>query len=224
MDGNGRWAKARGLPRALGHRQGAEAVREVVKGARELGIEYLTLYAFSSENWKRPASEVTDLMDLLRLFIRREVKDLDRNGVRLRVIGDRAGLAKDLQELIADAERTTQGNTRLTLILALNYGAQNEILNACRRLAEQAKAGTLDPAAIDEAAFRQGLHTADIPDPELLIRTSGEQRLSNFLLWQAAYAELVFDDTLWPDFDRTHLARAVAQFHGRDRRFGASSG
>ena len=141
MDGNGRWAKARGLPRALGHRQGAEAVREVVKGARELGIEYLTLYAFSSENWKRPASEVTDLMDLLRLFIRREVKDLDRNGVRLRVIGDRAGLAKDLQELILEAERITASNTRLTLILALNYGAQSEILNACRRLAEQARAG-----------------------------------------------------------------------------------
>ncbi len=222
MDGNGRWASARGLPRSLGHRKGADAVREVVKGCREMGIGYLTLYAFSSENWKRPASEVLDLMDLLRLYIRREIDELDRNGVRIRIIGDRSRLAADIVDLVERAETRTAANRGLTLVIALNYGSQNEIVAACRKLAAEAAAGRLDPAAIDADLFARHLETADIPDPDLVIRTSGEQRLSNFLLWQSAYAELAFIDTLWPDFDRNHLARAVADFQRRERRYGGS--
>ncbi len=222
MDGNGRWASARGLPRSLGHRKGADAVREVVKGCREMGIGYLTLYAFSSENWKRPASEVLDLMDLLRLYIRREIDELDRNGVRIRIIGDRSRLAADIVDLVERAETRTAANRGLTLVIALNYGSQNEIVAACRKLAAEAAAGRLDPAAIDADLFARHLETADIPDPDLVIRTSGEQRLSNFLLWQSAYAELAFIDTLWPDFDRHHLARAVADFQRRERRYGGS--
>ena len=223
MDGNGRWAKARGLPRVVGHRRGADAVRDIVIGGRELGIRYLTLYAFSSENWKRPASEVSDLMDLLRFFIRRELDELHRNGVRIRVIGERGRLAADIIELVELAETRTAGNPGLTLVIALNYGSQNEILAAARALAAEAAAGRLDPNSIDEALFRRHLQTSDMPDPDLVIRTSGEQRLSNFLLWQAAYAELVFTDTLWPDFTRHHLAEAVAAFQRRERRYGASS-
>jgi undecaprenyl diphosphate synthase len=222
MDGNGRWAKARSLPRALGHRRGAEAVREVVVACRELGIEYLTLYAFSSENWKRPAAEVGDLMDLLRFFIRRELDELDRNGVRIRIIGDRAPLAADIVGLVEEAERRTAGNQGLTLVIALNYGSHNEILAACRAIAGDVAAGRLDPARIDADMFTGYLQTAGIPDPDLLIRTSGEQRLSNFLLWQSAYTELVFTNTLWPDFGRAELEGAVAEFQRRDRRFGAS--
>lgn len=222
MDGNGRWAAARGLPRSLGHRKGADAVREVVKGCREMGIGYLTLYAFSSENWKRPASEVLDLMDLLRLYIRREIDELDRNGVRIRIIGDRSRLAADIVDLVERAETRTGANRGLTLIIALNYGSQNEIVAACRKLAVEAAAGRLDPAAIDAGLFASQLETADIPDPDLVIRTSGEQRLSNFLLWQSAYAELAFVETLWPDFDRRHLAQAVADFQRRERRYGGS--
>ncbi len=222
MDGNGRWAKARSLPRLVGHQRGAEAVREVVVTCRDMGIGYLTLYAFSSENWKRPATEVGDLMDLLRFFIRRELEQLQKKGVRIRIIGDRERLAPDIIELIDSTQQRTAGNRGLTLVIALNYGSHNEILAACRRLATEAAAGTLDPAAIDENLFRQHLHTADIPDPDLLIRTSGEQRLSNFLLWQAAYAELVFVDTLWPDFGRAQLQAAVAEFQRRERRYGAS--
>ena len=224
MDGNGRWAKARGLPRVFGHRAGADAVREVVIGCRELGVGYLTLYAFSSENWKRPASEVGDLMELLRLYIRRELDELDRNGVRIRIIGDRSRLPADIVELVERAETVTAGNRELNLIVALNYGSHNEILQACRRIAEQVKAGGLQPEQIDEALFRRYLLTADIPDPDLLIRTSGEQRLSNFLLWQSAYTELVFVDTLWPDFRRKELAEAIDEYHRRERRFGATPG
>jgi undecaprenyl diphosphate synthase len=223
MDGNGRWAAARGLPRSLGHRRGADAVREVVEGCRELGVAYLTLYAFSSENWKRPASEIVDLMDLLRLFIRRELDELTKNGVRVRMIGERERLPADIVALIEDAEARTRDNRALNLVVALNYGSQNEIVSACRRIAEQVAAGRLGVAAIDVALFESHLHTAEIPDPDLLIRTSGEQRLSNFLLWQSAYAELVFMDVLWPDFSRQNLAEAIDEYHRRERRYGAAA-
>ncbi|MGE4280627.1 MAG: isoprenyl transferase [Magnetospirillum sp.] len=224
MDGNGRWAKARGLPRTAGHKRGAEAVRRTVEAAREMGISYLTLYAFSSENWKRPAGEVTDLMGLLRLYLRNEVSNLHKNGIRLRIIGDRSRLSADINALIDESEAKTAANTALTLVLALSYGGRQEIVCAARRLAEQAAAGTLKPADIDEAVFGASLFTADIPDPDLLIRTSGEQRISNFLLWQAAYAEFVFTDVLWPDFGREHLEESVRAFHGRDRRYGNAPG
>lgn len=190
MDGNGRWAASRGLPRAEGHRRGAEAVRQVIKEAARLGVGYLTLFGFSSENWKRPSGEVTDLMGLLRLYLRKELADLHKQGVRFRVIGERSRLPGDVQELVTTAENRTKDNTGLTLVIALSYGGRAEIVNAARDLAEKAKAGTLDPGAIDEATFATHLETADIPDPDLLIRTSGEQRISNFLLWQCAYTEL----------------------------------
>jgi undecaprenyl diphosphate synthase len=222
MDGNGRWAKARGLPRTAGHRKGADAVRASVKAARELGIGYLTLFGFSSENWRRPAEEVGDLMGLLRFYLRNEIAELHHVGVRLRVIGDRSRLAKDIVELIKKSEEMTKGNTALTLVVALSYGGRQEIVVAARRLAEEAKAGQIDPAQIDEDAFQARLFTDGIPDPDLLIRTSGEQRISNFLLWQAAYAELVFLDVLWPDFSRLHLEDAIRQFNARERRFGGT--
>ncbi|OJX81327.1 isoprenyl transferase [Magnetospirillum sp. 64-120] len=224
MDGNGRWAKARGLPRTAGHKRGAEAVRRTVEAAREMGVSYLTLYAFSSENWKRPAGEVTDLMGLLRLYLRNEVSNLHKNGIRLRVIGDRTRLSADINALIDESEAKTAANTALTLVLALSYGGRQEIVCAARRLAEQVAAGKISPDDIDEAAFGANLFTADIPDPDLLIRTSGEQRISNFLLWQAAYAEFVFTDVLWPDFGREHLEEAVRAFHGRERRYGNAPG
>ena len=224
MDGNGRWAKARGLPRVAGHQRGAEAVRRTVEGAQELGISYLTLYAFSSENWKRPPSEVDDLMGLLRVYLRRELSELHRNGVRVRFIGERDRLAPDIVELIENAEQTTSSNTGLTLVIALNYGSHNEIVRAARLIAEEALAGRLRPEDVNEATFARYLHTSSIPDPDLLIRTSGEQRLSNFLLWQAAYAELVFLDVLWPDFNKESLREAVNEFNRRERRYGATSG
>jgi len=221
MDGNGRWAKSRGLPRTAGHKRGAESVRAAVNAAGELGISYLTLFGFSSENWKRPLGEVRDLMGLLRLYLRSEVKDLHKNGVRLRVVGDRARLDPDIVKLIEDSEAKTAGNTKLTLVLALSYGGRQEIVEAARRLAEDAVAGRVNPADIDEAAFSRRLFTADIPDPDLLIRTSGEKRISNFLLWQCAYAEMVFLDVLWPDFSKLDLEHAIRDYHGRDRRYGA---
>lgn len=220
MDGNGRWATARGLPRIAGHKRGAEAVRETVRAAGELGISYLTLFGFSSENWKRPAAEVQDLMGLLRLYLRSEIAELNRNGVRFRVVGDRSRLAADTNLLIDEAEATTASNTGLTLTLALSYGGRQDIVQAARRLAVEAAAGRLDPAAIDEELFARHLFTADIPDPDLLIRTSGEMRISNFLLWQCAYAELAFLDVLWPDFTKDHLERALNDFQGRERRWG----
>ncbi|MBS4049205.1 MAG: isoprenyl transferase [Alphaproteobacteria bacterium] len=222
MDGNGRWAKARGLPRNLGHRQGIDTVRDVVRACRNLRIEYLTLYAFSSENWKRPETEVAGLMDLLRLFIRRELEDLARNGVCIRMIGDRSKLAPDIVQLIADAEAKTRDNRTLTLTIALSYGGQDEIVAAARRIAEQVAAGKLQPSEITAQVLENNLETAGIPDPDLVIRTSGEQRLSNFLLWQTAYSELIFIDKLWPDFSAQDLADAVAEFHRRERRYGAS--
>jgi undecaprenyl diphosphate synthase len=220
MDGNGRWAKRRHLPRVAGHRQGMEAVRRTIRAAGELGLEALTLYAFSSENWRRPAEEITDLMGLLRLYLQREIDELDRNGVRLRLIGDYRKFAPDLvQQLEAACARTAE-NKGLTVALALNYGGQDEIVRVARRLAESAKAGTLDPADIDIDLFDDALDTAGLPPLDLMIRTSGEMRLSNFLLWQAAYAELLFVETLWPDFDRASLEEALAVFGKRERRFG----
>jgi undecaprenyl diphosphate synthase len=223
MDGNGRWAKARGLPRVAGHQRGAEAVRTAVESCKTIGVKYLTLYAFSSENWKRPATEVDDLMGLLRHYLSREIDQLNRTGVRLRCIGEREGLASDIIKLIDEAEGKTRGNSELTLQIAVNYGGQNEILNACRSIASEVAEGTLSAEQISDEVFADHLHTAGIPDPDLLIRTSGEKRLSNFLLWQSAYAELVFLDTLWPDFGKDELLKAIDEYHSRDRRYGTTS-
>jgi len=222
MDGNGRWAKMRGLPRVAGHRRGADAVRRAVEAAIELGVSYLTLYGFSSENWKRPAGEVHDLMGLLRHYLRAEIAELHRNGVRMRVIGERDRLNSDIITLIENAERLTQENSRLNLTIALSYGGRGEIALAARRLAHMVQSGMLAPDAIDENAVASQLPTVDMPDPDLIIRTSGEQRISNFLLWQSAYAELVFVDTYWPDFDKADFARAISDFCGRERRYGAT--
>jgi len=224
MDGNGRWAKSHGLPRVEGHRRGVEAARKVVRAAPDLGISYLTLFGFSSENWRRPDAEVHDLMGLLRLYLRNEVAALHKNGARLRVIGDRNRLAKDIRQLIESAEELTAGNTRLQLMIALSYGGRADIVCAARELAEAARAGRIDPCDIDETVFERELLTADIPDPDLLIRTSGEMRISNFLLWQSAYSEIIFTDRLWPDFGRSDLEQAIEEFHRRERRYGASSG
>ena len=223
MDGNGRWAQARGLPRTAGHKAGAEAVRRTVKAAVAMGVPYLTLFGFSSENWKRPSGEIGDLMGLLRLYLRNEIAELDSQGVRLRVIGDRSRFAEDIQRLIVDAEGRTQGNTKLHLTIALSYGGRQEILDAARSLAEQVQRGEIAPADIDETRFERALYTAGLPEPDLLIRTSGEQRISNFLLWQMAYAEFVFTDVLWPDFGQDQMADALSEFRGRERRFGGAA-
>ena len=220
MDGNGRWAKARGLPRIAGHKRGAEAVREAVRAAGELGVSYLTLFGFSSENWKRPLAEVQDLMGLLRVYLRSEVAELHSNGVRFRVVGDRARFSPDTIALIEEAEKLTGANRGLCLTLALSFGGRQVIVVAAKRLARQTATGALDPAAIDESMFSRHLFTADIPDPDLLIRTSGEMRISNFLLWQCAYAELAFLDVLWPDFTKRHFEQALDDFQGRERRWG----
>lgn len=220
MDGNGRWAKARGLPRVAGHRRGADAVRRVVRGAGELGIPVLTLFAFSTENWTRPADEVADLMGLLRHYLRNELEELRKNGARLRVIGNRDGLAADIVRDIADAEKTTSGNARIDVNICINYGARDEILRATRSLAQRVAKGEIAVDDIDQQSFERELLTAGVPDPDLLIRTSGEQRISNFLLWQCAYSELVFVDTLWPDFGKEHLEQAIAEFRRRERRYG----
>ncbi len=224
MDGNGRWARARGLPRTAGHTRGAEAVRATIKAAKALGVSYLTLYGFSLENWKRPQSEVAHLMGLLRLYLRKEIAELNRNGVRIRFIGDRSRLDPDIIALMEMCESRTATNRDLNLVVALSYGSRQEIVAAARALAEDAAAGRVDPARIDEALFAGRLSTVDIPDPDLVIRTSGEKRISNFLLWQLAYAELVFVDTLWPDFARADLERAIGEFHRRERRYGAAAG
>jgi len=220
MDGNGRWAKARGLPRLEGHRRGVEAARRAVRSAIELGLRYLTIYSFSSENWSRPPEEVSDLMGLLKRFIRNDLAELHRSNVRVKVIGARDNLAGEVAGLLAEAEQLTRDNNGLTLVVAFNYGARQEIAVAARRLALDALAGKIAPSAIDEAALSARLDTAGIPDPDLVIRTSGEQRLSNFLLWQAAYAELVFLPIHWPDFDRAAFEFALAQYAARERRFG----
>jgi undecaprenyl diphosphate synthase len=221
MDGNGRWAKARGLPRTAGHRKGVEAVRRTVEAARELGIPYLTMFGFSSENWRRPEGEVFDLMQLLRFYLRSEIAELHKNGVRLRVIGDRSKLSGDIVTMIEKAEELTRGNTELNLVIALSYGSRQEIADATRQMVRDALEGRLRPEDITEESFSARLLTRDIPDPDLLVRTSGEQRISNFLLWQSAYTELVFVDTLWPDFTKRDLEDAIREFNQRDRRYGA---
>ncbi len=220
MDGNGRWASQRGLPRTEGHRRGLEAVRRAVKIAGGRGIKFLTLFSFSSENWSRPPEEVTFLMGLLKMFIRSDLATLHGQNVRIRIIGARAGLPPDILGLLDEAEHSTQGNTGLTLVVAFNYGARQEMLEAIRSIAAQARDGLLAPDAIDEPLVSQALLTQGIPDPDLLLRTSGEQRLSNFLLWQCAYTEFVFLPVLWPDFDAEHFDAALAEFGGRQRRFG----
>lgn len=220
MDGNGRWAKARGLPRSAGHRAGVEALRKTVRAVGERGIKWLTVYAFSSENWSRPKSEVSDLMALLKLFIRRDLAELHRNGVRVRIIGERDGLQPDIADLLREAEALTALNRNMTLVIAFNYGGRDEIVRAVRQMTEAARTGALKPGEIDENTVSEFLDTADMPDPDLVIRTSGEQRLSNFLLWQAAYAELVFAPCYWPDFGSADLDRALEAFHARERRFG----
>ena len=222
MDGNGRWARARGLPRGAGHRQGAEAVKRTVRGALELGVRQLTLFSFSSENWRRPAEEVADLMGLLRRYLQSEIAELHTNGIRVRVIGDLQRLPDDIRALIDEAERQTLANDKLIVTMAISYGGRNEIVSAARRLASDVAEGRLDPSEIDDTAFGQALYTAGTPDPDLLIRTSGEQRISNFLLWQTAYSEFVFTDTLWPDFGEDDLAAAIQEYQRRDRRYGAA--
>jgi len=221
MDGNGRWAKARGLPRTAGHKRGAESVKRVVKGAGNLGISYLTLFGFSSENWQRPESEVRDLLGLLRFYLENDINELAESGVRLNVIGDRTRLPPETVELIAGAEARTAANNKLMLTIALSYGSRQEIVAAAKLLADDCAAGRMKPEDISEDAFANRLFTAGTPDPDLLIRTSGEQRISNFLLWQLAYSELVFTDTLWPDFGQQDLEAAIATFRSRERRYGA---
>lgn len=220
MDGNGRWAKARGLPRTAGHKQGAEAARRAVRAAGEMGIECLTLYAFSSENWRRPQAEINDLTGILRFYIQRELDNLHREGVRIKVLGDHRAFAPDVAKMVDNAVEKTAGNTRMTVAVALNYGARGELVRAMQGLGKRIVDGSLDPAAIDEAAVETELDTHDLPPLDLLVRTSGEHRLSNFLLWQAAYAEIIFLDLLWPDFDGAALNGAVAEFTRRERRYG----
>ena len=224
MDGNGRWAQAKGLTRTAGHKRGAEAVHRAVEGAVEEGIRYLTLFGFSSENWKRPAQEVRDLMGLLRFYLKSEIKKLNNEGIRLRIIGDRHRLEPDIVTLITEAEERTADNLRLDLTIALSYGSRAEIVLASQKIAEQVAAGNITPGDVSEDLISSHLYTRDIPDPDLLIRTSGEHRISNFLLWQMAYTELVFIDKRWPDFNKEDFRIAISEFQSRERRFGASGG
>ncbi|MBM7047701.1 isoprenyl transferase [Rhizobium lusitanum] len=224
MDGNGRWANARGLPRTMGHRKGVEAVRETVRAAGDIGVKYLTLFAFSSENWRRPETEVSDLLGLLKAFIRRDLAELHRQNVRIRVIGDRSNLRGDILPLLIEAEETTRDNTALTLVIAFNYGSRDEIARAVVSLAKDVEAGRLRPQDISPELVDARLDTAGIPDPDLIIRTSGEERLSNFLLWQAAYSEFMFVPEYWPDFSRDLFFAALEKYAARDRRFGGLSG
>lgn len=220
MDGNGRWAQARGLNRTRGHRQGVEAVRKVATAARDLGVQYLTLFSFSSENWSRPKSEIEDLFSLLRMFVRRDLAELHQNNVCVRVVGDKQGIPANLVSLLAEAEQLTRDNTGQTLVIAFNYGARNEMTRTVQKIARKIEEGELTSAQIDENLIEQHLDTHGIPDPEVIIRTSGEKRLSNFLLWQAAYSELVFVDCLWPDFDEVQFEAALDEYSSRTRRFG----
>lgn len=222
MDGNGRWARARGLPRAIGHKYGAETVKATVENAIDLGIEYLTLFGFSSENWNRPLGEVAELMGLLHRYLSKEIAELHARGARIRVIGERERLDGDIVSLIEQSEKLTENNVTLNLTLALSYGGRNAIALAARRLAEQVRSGELAPEEITEESFGSSLETLEIPDPDLLIRTSGEKRFSNFMLWECAYSELVFVDTHWPDFSLDQLSDAIAEFGRRNRRYGAA--
>ena len=223
MDGNGRWAKSRGLPRAAGHERGVEALRRTVEAAGELGIRYLTVFSFSTENWRRPAAEVNALFGLLKAYVQRDLARLTQEGVRIRIIGLREGLPNDVAVLVEKAERETAANSKFFLTIAFNYGGREEIARAARGVAEAVASGRLKPDDVNEKTFAGFLDSGSMPDPDLLIRTSGEYRLSNFLLWQCAYSELVFMDVLWPDFDRACLEEALAKFHERERRFGAVS-
>ena len=220
MDGNGRWARAHGLPRGEGHRRGVEALRKAVRFAGRRGIRFLTLFSFSSENWSRPQDEIQGLLNLLRIYIRGDLTELKRNKVRVRVIGERESLPVDIRALIEQAEGETRGNAGLQLVVAFNYGARDEIVRAARKLAERVARGELGPDAVDHAAFEQALDTAGIPDPDFILRTSGEQRISNFLLWQAAYSELIFLPVLWPDFGDEQFEAALREFAARERRYG----
>ncbi len=220
MDGNGRWAQKRGLPRTLGHKQGVEAVREAVKAARDIGIEYLTLYSFSSENWNRPEAEITELFGLLRMFIRRDLADLHKNNVCVRIIGREKGVPEDILLLLDEAQNLTRDNTAQTLVIAFNYGSRDEITDAVKRIATDVSSGKLSVEDITDKTISNAMDTANIPDPDLLIRTSGEIRLSNFLLWQIAYSELVFLECLWPDFSKSDLEDAIKTYQGRIRKFG----
>ena len=223
MDGNGRWAKERGLPRVEGHRRGVDAVRNITRVAGESGLNYLTLYSFSSENWSRPESEINELFGLLRMFIRRHLAELHENNVRIRIIGDEDGVPSDILKMMGEAHKLTKTNTGLTLVIAFNYGARGEIASAMKKIAKSVAGGELSVDDITAETISQNLHTSDIPDPDLIIRTSGEQRLSNFLLWQAAYSEFVFTDCKWPDFDEEAFYAAISEYCSRDRRFGAVS-
>jgi len=220
MDGNGRWAKARGLPRALGHKEGVEALRRTVEACRDLGVAHLTVFSFSTENWNRPQTEIDALFDLLRIFVRRDLARLHKDGVRIRIVGSRDGLSEEIISLIDEAIEKTRDNTRLTLNIAFNYGGRGEIVAAMQAIAREIEAGRIKAADVNEALIARMLWTADSPDPDLVIRTSGEFRLSNFLLWSGAYAELMFMDLWWPDFTRESLEKAIDAFRRRDRRFG----
>ncbi len=222
MDGNGRWAKARGLPRTLGHRSGVNALKRTVEAAPDFGIDRLTVFGFSTENWRRPAQEVSELMGLLKAYLESDLNRLEREGARVRVLGRRTGLAQDIRDIIERAERRTAHNDRFHLQVAFNYGGRADIADAAQRLALAVREGRLEPDQIDETMFEAQLSTAAAPDPDLIIRTSGEVRLSNFLLWEAAYAELVFQDVLWPDYGPAHLEAAVAEYRGRHRRYGGA--
>ncbi|MDX2238811.1 MAG: isoprenyl transferase [Hyphomonadaceae bacterium] len=220
MDGNGRWAKQRNRPRTFGHREGVEALKRTVEAAGDLGVRYLTVFGFSTENWTRPPDEVSALLDLLRIYVGRDLERLAKEGVRVRIIGERAGLSADLLEIIERAERRTRDNDNLHLTIAFNYGGHNEIARAAKKLAQDVKDGRLAPEEVTPARFQSYLDTHGLPDPDVIVRTSGEQRVSNFLLWQSAYAEFIFTETLWPDFGEAALRDVIAQYHGRDRRFG----
>ncbi len=222
MDGNGRWAKRRGLPRTFGHREGVKALKRTVEAAPDFGIEWLTVFGFSTENWRRPASEVSELMGLLKTYVAQDLARLEREGVRVHVVGRRDGLSADILEVIERAETRTRHNDRFHLQVAFNYGGRADIAEAARRLAQDAVDGLIAPSAVDEAAFEARLSTAGAPPVDLIVRTSGERRLSNFLLWECAYAELVFQDVLWPDYGREPLQAAVADFHARERRYGGA--
>ena len=220
MDGNGRWAKKRGLPRSVGHKKGAETVKEITRAAGEMGVKYLTLYAFSTENWQRPAEEVETLMGLLREYLKSDLKELQENGVRIIFIGERSMLPPDIVEAMRKLENETADHDKMTLCVALSYGSRQEILQAAQKIAVLANRGDITPEDIDAKMFSGLLYTKDIPDPDLVIRTSGEQRVSNYLLWQIAYAEFCFTDVLWPDFDRKCLEDIIKDFNARERRYG----
>jgi undecaprenyl diphosphate synthase len=223
LDGNGRWAKKRGLPRMMGHNEGVKTVKEIVTASAEAGVEYLTIYAFSKQNWNRPGDEVSSIMSLLLMTARREISELHRNNVRLKVIGDRNDLPREARDVLEQGMELTKNNTLLTLVVALSYGSRDEILRSIRTIAEDVRSGKLEPGDIDEAQLASRLDTADIPDPDLIIRTSGEYRISNYLLWQAAYAEFYFAKELWPDFHRQPYYKALMDYTRRERRFGKTS-